>query len=135
VPGNLKVHTDRLAKLFRLMMAATSAGEVVNARDGIVRILKTEHQDIHDLANVLLLGLQPPPPPVVVASPSVDASACDIAAWCIVQLKLNPKLPCEPREREFLDDMSQRWGEPTDRQAKWLSAIHNRLIRLGARHA
>ena len=135
MPGDLKSHSDRLAKLFKLMMSTTSEGEVVGARYAIVRIIETEQKDIHDLADVLLLGLKPPPVPVVVASPSIDAPACDIAAWCVIQLKLNPQLPCAMHERKFLDDMTQLWGEPTEKQAKWLAAIHNRFIRNGARHA
>jgi len=86
----LKTHSDRLVKLFKLMMSSSLAGEVVNARDMIVKVLASEKKDIHDLANVLVSGLDPK---VVVfrdRPPSAERPAQEIAAWCLEQYEERP---------------------------------------------
>ena len=125
---SLKSHSVRLTKLFKLMMSAGSAGEVVNARDAIVKIVAAENQDIHDLADVLASGLDPKEA-VVWKPPTLDEPARDIASWCLFQFENDHLTPQNDREIEFLRDMTKRWGPPSEKQTKWLAAIHNRILR------
>ena len=125
---SLKAHGDRLAKLFRLMMSASSPGEIANARDAIMKIVAAERQDVHDLANVLVNGLDPKGA-VIWKPPSLDEPARDIAAWCLFQYESESAAPQNERELEFLQDMTKRWGPPSEKQTKWLASIHNRILR------
>ena len=128
--SDLKAHVGRLTKLFKLMMSADAAGEVVNARDAIVRILKDEERDIHDLADVLVAGLDPKQQEIVIYKPpSLNEPAQDVAFWCLFQYEKRGFAPQSSREIEFLRDMTRMWGTPTEKQSKWLAAIHNRLVR------
>lgn len=110
------------------MMSAPSPGEVANARDALVKIVVAERKDIHDLADVLVNGLDPKQA-TVWKPPSLDEPARDIAAWCLFQYENKSATPQNQRELEFLQDMTQRWGPPSEKQTKWLAAIHNRILR------
>ena len=125
---SLKAHGDRLVKLFKLMMSTTSAGEVVSARDMMVKIATGENMDIHDLADVLVKGLDPKDG-VIWKPPTLDEPARDVAAWCLFQYESKNATPQNQRELEFLKDMIRRWGTPSEKQAKWLAAIYNRILR------
>jgi hypothetical protein len=54
-----------------------------------------------------------------------ELSPREIAQLCLDQdtSRLND------REREFLDDMSRRYGTPTPKQETWLFAIHDKTAR------
>jgi hypothetical protein len=125
----LKHHSDRLVKLFKVMMSANAAGEVVNARGGIVRILQGEKKDIHDFATVLLNGFDPKKQEIVFYKPpSLDEPPRDIAAWCLFQFEKG-YCALNDRELDFVRDMTRRWGPASERQIKWLASIHNRILR------
>jgi len=53
----LAAHSERLHKIFLLLLSATSPGEVFAARNAMVRIAEEEQADIHDLAKAF--GVMP----------------------------------------------------------------------------
>jgi hypothetical protein len=117
---------EKLAKIFRLLLSATSPGEVVAARDAMLSLINGHKMDLHDLAAVLVKGFNPP---VLYKPPSIEEPACDVAAWCLYQFERNGIRPRDAREHQFIRDMARRWGPPSEKQKKWLAAIHNRLVR------
>ena len=50
---------DKLHKTFLLMLDTTSPGEIVAARDALVRLARTEGHDVHSLARALVLSRKP----------------------------------------------------------------------------
>lgn len=113
----LAAHSERLHKIFLLLLSATSPGEVFAARNAMVRIAEEEQADIHDLAKAF--GVVPLEAP---------KTAREIAQWCLQQFD-NGVPPRSEREREFIDDMAVRWGKPTEKQESWLASIYARLQR------
>jgi hypothetical protein len=113
----LTAHSERLRKLFLLLLSATSPGEVFAAREAMVRIVEGERADVHDLAKAF--GVVPLEAP---------KTAREVAQWCLQQFH-NGIPPRSGREREFISDMAVRWGEPTERQESWLASIYARLQR------
>ena len=78
--------------------------------------------------NVLVNGLEPKQA-TIWKPPTLDEPARDIAAWCLFQYENESATPQNERELEFLQDMTRRWGPPSEKQTKWLAAIHNRILR------
>lgn len=121
----------KLAKLIAVL-SSDRDGEVVATVRAIGRTLKGAGADFHDLAKaataepVAARRTAPPPPP----PPEEEASSmtwADCARWCRARAyRLSPK------EAEFVRDMAHklrfRTDEPTERQGKWLRAIHARLL-------
>jgi hypothetical protein len=122
----LKAYSEQLQKLFRLIFSSDQAGEVVGARDAILRIGKKEGADLFELTKIFASGLEPK---IVYRDrpPTVEASPRDIALWCLDQFHSGGL--CNPREYQFVSDMTRRWGPATEKQAKWLAAIRARLMR------
>jgi hypothetical protein len=116
----LAAHSERLHKIFLLLLSATSPGEVFAARNAMVRIAEEEQADIHDLAKAF--GV------MTVVSLEAPSTAREIAQWCLQQFD-NGVPPRSEREREFIDDMAVRWGKPTEKQESWLASIYARLQR------
>jgi hypothetical protein len=60
-----------------------------------------------------------------VVYPNVEElSSREIAQLCLDQDTSH----LNDRERQFLDDMSRRYGAPTPKQEAWLFAIHDKLL-------
>jgi hypothetical protein len=116
----LAAHSERLHKIFLLLLSATSPGEVFAARNAMVRIAEEEQADIHDLAKAF--GV------MTVVPLEAPGTAREIAQWCLQQFD-NGVPPRSEREREFIDDMAVRWGKPTEKQESWLASIYARLQR------
>ena len=105
---------DRITKLLRLL-SSDREGEVVAAAGALQRTLRANGCDIHDLADLVVAGPTRSPRPA-------EDNWLATARWCHARSeKLNA------REREFVDDMVNRVVFPSERQLKWLYAIHARL--------
>jgi hypothetical protein len=125
----LRAHSDKLKKLFLVLLSASVDGEVVAARNAMMRTVESVGADLHELAQVLMDGLAPQKEIVFVErAPSREAPARDIAKWCLE--KFEQGAACYGQhERDFVRDMTMRWGEPTPKQRDWLAKIHARLMR------
>ena len=127
--SSLSVHSEKLKKFFLLLLSSDAAGEVIAARDAMMRLVKSNGGDLHELAQVLMDGLTPQKEIVFVErAPSPEAPARDIAKWCLEKIEQGAACYGQ-RERDFVRDMSMRWGEPTQKQRDWLAKIHARLLR------
>ena len=123
----LAKHTDRLKKLFLMLLSATSDGEVVGARNAMMRLVQANGGDLHALAQVLVDGLSPQERIVYKERPPTqEAPARDVARWCLDQFDAGAPNHGE-REIRFVRDMAARWGDPSEKQRAWLSKIHARL--------
>ncbi len=115
----------QIAKLIPLL-ATEHDGEVVATARAIDRILKREGLDLHSLVEVLCepkpVAFVPPPP-----SPEKEPETWgEIARWC----RTRDAGDLSNKERKFVWDMVRRAGtgvQPTDKQLKWLHAIHMKL--------
>src|SRR5262245_5390202 len=125
----LKFHSEKLKKLFLMLLSSTADGEVVAARDAMMRLVKNTGSDLHGLAQVLVDGLTPQTQIIFKERPpSAELPARDIARWCLEQFNSGPLYYGE-HEKTFVRDMSMRWGDPTEKQRAWLAKIHARLLR------
>jgi hypothetical protein len=125
----LKSHSERLKKLFLMLLSSTADGEVVAARNAMMRLVQSTGSDLHGLAQVLVDGLTPQTRIIFKERPpSAELPARDIARWCLEQFENGA--PCHgEHEKTFVRDMSMRWGGPTEKQRAWLAKIHARLLR------
>jgi hypothetical protein len=120
--------SDKLHKLFKLLLSSTSPGEIVNARDAMLRVVTSNSGDLHSLAEVLVAGLKPEIKTVYRdRAPNKEAHARDVAAWCLEQFEAGALCYGE-KERTFVEDMARRYGDPTEKQRAWLAKIFDRLI-------
>jgi hypothetical protein len=126
---SLKVHSEKLRKLFLMLLSSTADGEVVAARNAMMRLVQSTGSDLHGLAQVLVDGLTPQTQIIFKErAPSAEMPARDIARWCLEQFE-NGGLCHGQHEKQFVCDMSMRWGDPTEKQRAWLAKIHARLLR------
>jgi hypothetical protein len=123
----LQNHSEKLKKLFLVLLSSTADGEVVAARNAMMRLVQSTGADLHALAQVPVNGLTPQTEIVYVERPpSTEQSARDIARWCLEEIENGG--PCfGEHEKRFVKEMSARWGEPTDKQRAWLGKIYARL--------
>jgi hypothetical protein len=121
--------SEKFQKAFRLMLSTTHPGECVAARDGLVKIAKTNGHDIHQLVAVLAKALttvipgdkpEPDPPEPNDHRDKAEYIWERFENW---SFKLNE------REREFVVQMTTRRWRPTERQASWLNDIYKRAKR------
>lgn len=125
------------------MLSSDKDGEVVASVRAIARILSAEGKDFHDLTKLLTrepvivykIAFRDPPKPEPTAeqrqrrgwSPFGENEWLAKAEYCAEHLG-----DLSPREADFVADMVEklkRWGEPTEKQASWLGAIHSRMRR------
>jgi hypothetical protein len=127
--NSLAVHSEKLRKLFLVLLSSTSDGEVISARNAMMRLVQSTGADLHGLAQVLVDGLVPQRHTMFKERPpSAELPARDIARWCFEQFE-NGALCYGEHEKSFVRDMSMRWGNPTEKQRAWLAKIHARLLR------
>ncbi len=114
----------KIAKLIPLL-ASEHDGEVVATARAIERVLKGEGLDLHSLVEALCepapVAYVPPPP-----TEKKPETWDEIARWC----RTRDAGDLSSKERKFVWDMVRRAGtgvEPTDKQLKWLRAIHVKL--------
>jgi hypothetical protein len=108
---------EKIEKTVLLMLSATLPGEITAARDALVRQARLRGKDIHDVAKMFIEWMLNPPA-------TGEPSARDIAAWCLDQFDCGQIKEKDEREYNFVCDMSQRWGPPSEKQAKWLASIY-----------
>jgi hypothetical protein len=102
----------RIQKVMLLMLSSPHAGEIVSARDALLRLLSDDKMDIHQFVGLKFLNDEGLP------------NWTEIGRFCQANRgQLNPK------ESAFINDMAERtvWREPTEKQAKWLKSIFLRL--------
>jgi hypothetical protein len=124
------MNDERIGK-FLLLLGSDKPGEVVAAAAALCRTLKFDGHDLHDLVGALngrVIYRDKIVEKTKVVYPKVEElSPREIAQLCLDQgtSRLND------RERQFLEDMSRRYGAPTPKQEAWLFAIHDKLLGRG----
>jgi hypothetical protein len=118
--------TDKLHKAFLLMLSATSSGEVVAARNAVVRLAQTRKHDVHSLARALDLGRTPRGGASAKDGENLDTAV--MAYFCWEMFERGAHL--SEKEQKFVDDMID-WRKPTQKQIDWLKSIYERLKRAG----
>ncbi len=117
-----EVVVDKLHKAFLLMLSATSTGEIVAARDAMVRLAKIEKCDVHDLARSLILNRKPngsaPPNPD-------EGSTREMATFCWDERGC---AHLSEKELKFVQDM-MIWRKPSEKQIDWLRSIYAKVKR------
>jgi hypothetical protein len=138
---------ERIQKVMLLMLSSTAPGEIVSARDTLVRLLREGKKDIHTFVG-LTNGLSQAEMKKlydagydagIKAEANKQFNGADfcgvdglpdwaaMARFCQVNdSRLSDK------ERKFVSDMASRtvWREPTENQGKWLKSI---FLKLGGR--
>jgi hypothetical protein len=113
---------SKLRKTVLLMLSSQHAGEILAARDAVLKIAKTLRLDIHSLTTAFGLALQIPPRGSRSGEISHQEMAMRIADWD----EMGGALP--ERERKFVHEMTG-WGRPSEKQLTWLKAIYARAQR------
>ena len=109
----LATAAPKLRKLL-LMLSSDQPGEVVGAAAAISRVLKDIGRDWHDLADAIAGNAS--------HLPRTDwRDDLELCAKHVDQLGA--------KEENFIGNLrsTARWREPSDKQAKWLADIANRL--------
>lgn len=119
--ASLATIAPRLRQLI-LMLSSNQAGEVVAAAAAIERTLQANGHDWHELADRVLSDARQPKR----ARPN-DGKTGDWRAMCEVCLRHAHLL--RSREQEFVSDLGDWRGRPTEKQLAWLSAIYARVRR------
>jgi hypothetical protein len=108
-------------------LASDQPGDVVSSAAALVRVLKSEGKDLHDLAKLLdgksIIIYRD----VFREKPKPQGEWLKKATYCAENDKT-----LTPKEKEFVSDMAVKLkyqNEPTERQAAWLDAIWHRLQR------
>jgi len=118
---------ERIEK-FLLLLGSDKPGEVVAAAAALCRTLKSEGRDLHDLVGALkgrVIYRDKVIEKTKVVYPKVEElSPREIAQLCLEQ----DTSYLNDRERQFLEDMSRRYGVPTRKQEAWLFALHDKLL-------
>jgi hypothetical protein len=111
----------RLAHLIRLL-ASDRDGEIVAAALALGRALRSVELDIHAIADLVLHGGKMP------AVASMGPKPWQGAARRFLD---HPHL-LRHGEHEFLKNISRRSATPTEKQARWLADIEQRILRAAA---
>lgn len=122
---------DAIPKLKLLIprLASDSEGEIVATVNAIVRTLKSNGTDLHDLAAALDGGAKQGPR----KSTSQEQKPKDDPAkkWRnVIEFCLENLDWLSERERTFVTDMDgnlKKWGSPTEKQGNWLMSIFTKL--------
>jgi hypothetical protein len=106
--------SDKVRKAFLLLLSATAPGEIVAARDALVRLALAEKRDVHMLADVLTLRGDAGKPP----------SPCEMATHCWDMFEQGARL--SEKEQKFVNEM-RTWAKPSPKQIDWLTSIYGRM--------
>jgi hypothetical protein len=115
------VETDRLAKLIRLIFGSDQDGEIVAAVAAAKRLLAASDLDAHWLADRLAA---PAIAGVAEERHHDDGDEHSLAWWCY-----HRRDALTAKERRFIDSLTRWRGPISERQAKWLHDIADRLER------
>ena len=119
-----------LPKLAKLVprLASDADGEIVATVRAIDRTLRSAGADWHDFTSALTPALTPPRPALrPEPRPQRPQTWLEIANWCALCPQAG-KL--SSKEAVFVLDMVRnlrRYREPTEKQAKWLRSIFEKL--------
>jgi hypothetical protein len=134
---------DTVKKTALLMLGATAPGEVVAARNALLRLAKTRQWDIHKLADAFNRALAVPEARQTNGHANGRAnerarqreeeneeeiSPQEMAAYCAEWDERRHGLT--DKERDFVHDMMD-WRYPTEKQRAWLTKIYQRAKRFG----
>ena len=118
--------TDKLNKMFLLLLSATEQGEVVAARDAMLRFARTRKHDMYSLARALVLDREPKGNAGTKDSDKLGIP--EMAYFCWEMFEQGGHL--SEKEQKFVNDMIG-WRRPTQKQIDWLKSIYERLKRAG----
>jgi hypothetical protein len=114
--------TDKVRKTFLLMLSATSPGEIVAARDALVRLAQTKKYDVHSLARALDLNKSRAPG-------AEKPTTREMATHCWEEFDSGNATLSE-KEQKFVREM-MHWRKPTEKQVEWLESIYERIEQAG----
>jgi hypothetical protein len=117
---------DKLRQTLLLMLSSSHTGEIVAARDAILRLAKTQRYDLHNLADALIRGLaiaNKSKPNGSRARAQENISSQQMAQCCMDWDDLHHRF--SDKERDFVEDMVN-WRHPTEKQLAWLKKIYTR---------
>jgi hypothetical protein len=114
---------DKLRKAFVLMLGSNKPGEIVAARDAVLRLAQNEWCGLHELAAALIVGLKK-----VQGAGAREQQECashvEMAESILDWVECGGHL--SEREHEFVESMVE-WHSPTERQMAWLQKIYRRI--------
>jgi DNA-binding transcriptional LysR family regulator len=112
------IDASRFSKLLRLALVADQPGEIVAAVAALKRALTTSGVDPHWLADAFERGTKS------IAVPHVDDVADDRSTvwWC-----WHHRDDLTAKERKFIESLTRWRGPISERQARWLQDIADRL--------
>jgi hypothetical protein len=108
---------DKLRKAFLLLLRTSVAGEVVAARDALLRMAETANCGPYELADALTIGAGH-------VQDKDNLSPQDIARRCWDFHEAGGWL--SEKERKFVREM-MHWARPSEKQAAWLESIYARI--------
>jgi hypothetical protein len=114
--------SDKMHKAFLLMLSATSPGEIVAARDALVRLAQTKNYDVHSLARTLDLNKSRAPG-------AQKLTTRQMATHCWEEFEAGNATLSE-KEQKFVREM-MHWRKPTEKQVDWLEGIYERVEEAG----
>jgi hypothetical protein len=134
----------RIQKVMLLLLSSTESGEIVAARDTLLKLLADSKTDIHTLVGLTNGLSEAEMKKLYNAGYDAGARAVENRQFNGVDFCGVDGLPnweemaryCQvnssrlrDKERNFVDDMAERtvWHEPTEKQAKWLKSIFLKL--------
>lgn len=112
---------SNLHKTMLLLLRATMPGEIVAARDALLRVIQAEKYDVHTVAHVLTGSLVE-----WKANGKKKPSTRQMAQFCTTMMEDGAHV--SDKEKKFVEDMMS-WRNPTEKQSHWLKSIYERLKR------
>jgi hypothetical protein len=108
---------DKLRKAFLLLMRSSVPGEVIAARDGMLRLAETENCGPYELADALTIGAGR-------IQDKDNLSPQDIARRCWDFHEAGGWL--SEKEQKFVREM-MHWTRRSEKQIAWLESIYARI--------
>jgi hypothetical protein len=106
--------SDKLQKALLLMLRASIPGEVVAARDSVLRLAR---MGPHELTSALLIGVNS-------RAGHGEITSQEMASRCVDWHLRNGGL--SEKEAKFVNEMTN-WRKPTEKQTDWLKSIYERM--------
>jgi hypothetical protein len=114
---------DKLRKAFVLLLGSDKPGEMAAARDAVLRLARSEQCGLHELATALIVGLKRVKD-IGVRARKECTSHAEMAARILDWAECGGHL--SEREHEFVQDMAEWGGQPSEKQMAWLRKIYRR---------
>jgi hypothetical protein len=115
------VDVDRLGKLLRLALIADLDGEITGALAALKRALASAGLDPHYVADCFERGAAAPVAPSI--SPDVTQGDDRSAIW----FAFHRRYSLSPRDRQFIERLTEWRGTLSTKQQKWLRDICDKL--------